>query len=66
MAAPELSIALSPNPRNWPIIDGSVTVEGADLICNVLHPSLNAQPSAGEGPRVHEDSPQTSNVGIVV
>ena len=39
MAALALSIALSPNPRNWPIIDGSVTVDGADLICNVLHPS---------------------------
>ena len=39
MAALKLSIALSPNPRNWPIIDGSVKVEGADLVCNVLHPS---------------------------
>ena len=39
MAALELSIALSPNPRNWPIIDGSVTIDGVDLICNVLHPS---------------------------
>jgi len=39
MAALKLSIALSPNPRNWPIIDGSGTVEGVDLIRNVLHPS---------------------------
>ena len=34
-----LSIALSPNPRNWPIIDGSIKVEGADLVVHVLHPS---------------------------
>ena len=39
MAAIELSIALSPNPRNWPVIDGSVTIDGVGLICNVLHPS---------------------------
>jgi 4,5-dihydroxyphthalate decarboxylase len=34
-----LSIALSPNPRNWPIIDGSIKVEGVDLVVHVLHPS---------------------------
>ena len=39
MAALTLSIALSPNPRNWPIIDGSVKADGVDLICHVLHPS---------------------------
>jgi 4,5-dihydroxyphthalate decarboxylase len=34
-----LSIAVSSNPRTWPIIDGSVAVEGVDLACTVLHPS---------------------------
>lgn len=38
-AALKLSIALSPNPRNYPIIDGRASVEGVDLVCNVLHPS---------------------------
>ena len=50
MAALTLSIALSPNPRNWPIIDGSVKVDGVDLICHVLHPVgdvLAAAPSRG-------------------
>jgi 4,5-dihydroxyphthalate decarboxylase len=34
-----LSIALSSNPRTWPIIGGAVRAEGIELLPNVLHPS---------------------------
>ena len=35
----ELSIALTSNPRTWPVLDGRVTVDGADLVASTLHPS---------------------------
>jgi 4,5-dihydroxyphthalate decarboxylase len=35
----QLSIGITSNPRTWPIIDESVTVEGVDLTPTVLHPS---------------------------
>jgi len=35
----QLSIALSPNPRTRPILDGTVTAEGIDLIPSALNPS---------------------------
>ncbi len=35
----QLSIGITNNPRTWPIIDGTVKVEGIDLIPTVLHPS---------------------------
>lgn len=34
-----LSIAISSNPRTWPIIGGAVRAEGIELLPNVLHPS---------------------------
>lgn len=34
-----LSIAFAANPRTWPILDGSVTADGIDLVTNVVHPS---------------------------
>jgi 4,5-dihydroxyphthalate decarboxylase len=34
-----LSIALSSNPRTWPLIDGTVRPDGVDLVASVLHPS---------------------------
>jgi len=39
MAKLTLSIGLSSNPRTWPIIDGSVTPDGIDLVPSVVHPS---------------------------
>ncbi|MFZ0525576.1 MAG: hypothetical protein WA776_17325 [Xanthobacteraceae bacterium] len=34
-----LSIGITSNPRTWPILDGTVKVDGIDLIPTVLHPS---------------------------
>ena len=34
-----LSIGITNNPRTWPILDGTVKVDGIDLIPTVLHPS---------------------------
>jgi 4,5-dihydroxyphthalate decarboxylase len=39
MARLELSISLAANPRTAPLIDGTVQVEGVDLVPSVLHPS---------------------------
>src|SRR5881392_10959 len=33
------SLAISSNPRTWPVIDGSVAPEALDLVPTVLHPS---------------------------
>jgi len=35
----QLGIGITSNPRTWPILDGTVKVEGIDLIPTVLHPS---------------------------
>ena len=35
----QLSLGISSNPRTWPIIDGTVKVEGVELTPTVLHPS---------------------------
>jgi 4,5-dihydroxyphthalate decarboxylase len=35
----QLSIGITSNPRTWPIIDGTVKLDGIDLIPTVLHPS---------------------------
>jgi 4,5-dihydroxyphthalate decarboxylase len=34
-----LSIGITNNPRTWPILDGTVKVDGIDLIPTILHPS---------------------------
>lgn len=34
-----LSIAISDNPRTWPVIEGRVRADGIDFIPTVLHPS---------------------------
>lgn len=34
-----LSLACAPNPRTWPILDGSVAPDGVDFVCTPLHPS---------------------------
>jgi len=34
-----LSIGITNNPRTWPILDGTVKVDGVDLIPTILHPS---------------------------
>jgi 4,5-dihydroxyphthalate decarboxylase len=34
-----LSIAISDNPRTWPVIDGRAKPDGIDLVPTVLHPS---------------------------
>ncbi len=34
-----LSMAISSNPRTWPILDGTVKPDGIDLVITVLHPS---------------------------
>jgi len=34
-----LSIALSSNPRTWPILNGQAAADGIDLIPSVVHPS---------------------------
>jgi 4,5-dihydroxyphthalate decarboxylase len=35
----QLSLAISSNPRTWPIIDGTIAPEAIDLVPTVLHPS---------------------------
>lgn len=35
----QLGISFAANPRTWPLIDGTVKVDGVDLIISVLHPS---------------------------
>ncbi len=35
----QLSIALTSNPRTWPLLDGTVRADGVDLLISVLHPS---------------------------
>src|SRR6202046_5326393 len=35
----QLSIVITNNPRTWPILDGTVKVDGIDLVATVLHPS---------------------------
>jgi 4,5-dihydroxyphthalate decarboxylase len=35
----QLSIGITNNPRTWPILDGTVKVDGVDLIPSILHPS---------------------------
>jgi 4,5-dihydroxyphthalate decarboxylase len=35
----QLSLAISSNPRTWPILDGRIKPDGIDLIPTVLHPS---------------------------
>jgi 4,5-dihydroxyphthalate decarboxylase len=35
----QLSLAITSNPRTWPILDGRVRPDGIDLIPTVLHPS---------------------------
>jgi 4,5-dihydroxyphthalate decarboxylase len=35
----QFSLAISSNPRTWPIIDGSIAPEAVDLVPTVLHPS---------------------------
>ncbi len=35
----QLSLAISSNPRTWPILDGTVQPDGIELVPTVLHPS---------------------------
>jgi 4,5-dihydroxyphthalate decarboxylase len=35
----QLSLAITSNPRTWPILDGSVQPDGIELIPTILHPS---------------------------
>jgi 4,5-dihydroxyphthalate decarboxylase len=35
----QLSLAISSNPRTWPILDGTVKPDGIELVPTVLHPS---------------------------
>ena len=35
----QLSLAVSSNPRTWPIIDGTIAPQAIDLVPTVLHPS---------------------------
>src|SRR6266851_1840874 len=35
----QLSLAISSNPRTWPILDGAVKPDGIDLVPTILHPS---------------------------
>ena len=35
----QLSIAFAANPRTWPILDGSATADGIELVPSVVHPS---------------------------
>jgi 4,5-dihydroxyphthalate decarboxylase len=35
----QLSLAVSSNPRTWPILDGSVKPDGIELVPTILHPS---------------------------
>ncbi len=39
MANLKLSLAISSNPRTWPIVDGRVKVEGVDFVRTVLGPA---------------------------
>jgi 4,5-dihydroxyphthalate decarboxylase len=34
-----LSLAITSNPRTWPILDGTVKVDGVDLVPTVMYPS---------------------------
>ncbi|MBW1804135.1 MAG: ABC transporter substrate-binding protein [Deltaproteobacteria bacterium] len=34
-----LSMAISSNPRTWPVLDGTVKPDGIDLVPTILHPS---------------------------
>ncbi len=34
-----LSIGITNNPRTWPILDGTVKLDGIDLVPTILHPS---------------------------
>ena len=35
----QLSLAISSNPRTWPILDGTVKIDGVELIPTVMFPS---------------------------
>jgi 4,5-dihydroxyphthalate decarboxylase len=35
----QLSLAITSNPRTWPILDGSVQPDGIELVPTILHPS---------------------------
>jgi 4,5-dihydroxyphthalate decarboxylase len=35
----QLSLAITSNPRTWPILDGSVKPDGIELLPTILHPS---------------------------
>jgi len=35
----QLSLAISSNPRTWPILDGTVAPDGIELVPTILHPS---------------------------
>jgi 4,5-dihydroxyphthalate decarboxylase len=35
----QLSAGMAPNPRTWPLFDGSVKADGIDLIMSPVHPS---------------------------
>src|ERR1700721_801072 len=35
----QLSLAISSNPRTWPILDGTVKPDGIELVPTILHPS---------------------------
>ncbi len=35
----QLSIGMASNPRTWPLLDGTVSPDGIDLIPSVVHPS---------------------------
>ena len=35
----QLSLAITSNPRTWPVLDGSVKPDGIELVPTILHPS---------------------------
>src|ERR1700722_13421523 len=35
----QLSLAISSNPRTWPILDGAVQPDGIELVPTILHPA---------------------------
>src|SRR5258708_38185160 len=35
----QLSLAITSNPRTWPILDGTVQPDGIELVPTILHPS---------------------------
>src|SRR6267378_5602273 len=35
----QLSLAITSNPRTWPILDGHVQPDGIELVPTILHPS---------------------------